>query len=68
MHVCIHSSHFYINLYISFIYKIIFTKFAGNVYSYGNMSVQNFGLILKKQNGRNSRLFKSYSDALKFEI
>ena len=41
------SSRFYINLNISFIYKDIFTKFAGNVYGYGNLSAQNFGLILK---------------------
>ena len=45
----LHSSHFYINLNSSFIYKNIFTKFAGNVYGYENMSVQNFGLILKKK-------------------
>ena len=31
----------------TFIYTDIFTKFAGNVYGYKNMSVQNFGLILK---------------------
>ena len=42
------SSHFYINLNISYIYRDIFSKFAGNVYGYENMSVQNFGLILKK--------------------
>ena len=44
------SSHFYINLNISFIYKDIFTKFAGDVYGYNNMSMQNFGLILKNKN------------------
>ena len=32
---------------ISFIYKDIFIKFARNVYGYENMSVKNFGLILK---------------------
>ena len=45
-------SHFYINLNISFIYKDIFTKFAGNVYNvygYKNVSVQNFGFILKNK-------------------
>ena len=36
-------SNFYINLNISFIYKDIFTKFAGNVYGYENLPVQNFG-------------------------
>ena len=37
---CICSSHFYINLNISFIYKDIFAKFAGNVYGYENLSLQ----------------------------
>ena len=45
----VHSSRFYINLSISFIYKDIFTKFAGNVYGYENLSVQNFNLILKNK-------------------
>ena len=45
----IHSSGFYIDLNISFIYKNIFTKFAGNVYGYKNLSVQNFRLFLKNQ-------------------
>ena len=40
MCVC-HPSHFYMNLYISFTYKDIFTKFAGNVYGNENMFVQN---------------------------
>ena len=43
---CVHSSRFYINLNISFIYKHIFTKFAGNVYGYENLSLENFSLIL----------------------
>ena len=47
---CIHLSCFCINLNISFIYKDIFTKFAGNVYGYENLSVQNF----EKQNCRHS--------------
>ena len=34
---------------ISFIYKDIFTKFARNVYGHENLSVQNFGLILKNK-------------------
>ena len=45
----IRSSRFYINLNISFIYKNIFTKFAGNVYGFENLSVQNFSLILKNK-------------------
>ena len=45
--VCVRLSHFYINLSISFIYKDIFIKFAGKVYGYENLSVQNFGIILK---------------------
>ena len=40
---------FYINHNMSFIYEDILTKFAGNVYGYANMSLQNFGLILKKK-------------------
>ena len=38
---------FFIYLNISFIYTDIFNKFAGNVYGYENLSVQNFALILK---------------------
>ena len=45
----VHLSCFYINLYISCIHKYIFNKFAGNVYGYENLSVQNFGLILKNK-------------------
>ena len=45
----VRSSCFYINLNISFIYKDIFTKFAGNVYGYENLSVQTFGFILKNE-------------------
>ena len=51
MHLCMCVSicHvFYINLYISFIHKEIFTKFVDNVY-YENMSVKNLGLILKNK-------------------
>ena len=33
----------------SFIYKDIVTKFAGNVYGYENLAVQNFSLILKNK-------------------
>ena len=44
MYVCVrlsvHSSRFYTNLNISFIYKDIFTKFAGNVYGYENLSLK----------------------------
>ena len=42
-------SCFCINLNISFIYKDIFTKFAGNVYGYKNLSLQNFSLISKNK-------------------
>ena len=49
VHECVCPSLFYINLNISFIYKDIFTEFAGNVYGYENLSVQNFGLILKNK-------------------
>ena len=43
------SIHFCINHNISFIYKDIFTKFAGNVYGYENLSLQKFSLILKNK-------------------
>ena len=46
---CVHLSGFNIQLNISFIYKDIFIKFAGNVYGYENLSLQNFGLILKNK-------------------
>ena len=49
IHASICSSHFCINLNISFIFKDIFTEFAGNVYGYKNLSVQNFSLILKNK-------------------
>ena len=62
---------FYINLNISFIYKDIFTKFAGNVYGYKNLSVQNFGLILRKkaaiaffENYKNLEIFQLASSNL----
>ena len=44
---CVHLLHCYINLYISFIYEGIFTKFEENVYGCENLSVKNFVLILK---------------------
>ena len=45
----VRSSRFCINLNILFIYKDIFTKFAGNVYSYENLSLQNFSRIWKNK-------------------
>ena len=47
--LCVRWSHFYTNLNILLIYNNIFTKFAGNVYGYENLSVQNDGLILKNK-------------------
>ena len=46
---CVRLSGFHINRNISFIYKDIFIKFAGNVYDYENPSLQNFGRILKNK-------------------
>ena len=40
-------SHFLINLYVSFSYEYIFTKFADHVYGCENMSVKIMVLILK---------------------
>ena len=65
--VSVRSSRFYINLNISFSYKDNFTKFAGNVYGYKKLSLQNFGLF-EKQNGRHSQLFEDHKDALNLEI
>ena len=45
----VRSSRFCINLNISFIYEHIFTKFAGNVYGYKNLSLKNFSLTLKNK-------------------
>ena len=45
----VRSSRFCINLNISFIYEHIFTKFAGNVYGYKNLSLKNFSLALKNK-------------------
>ena len=45
----VRSSRLCINLNISFIYEHIFTKFAGNVYGYENLSVTIFSLILKNK-------------------
>ena len=48
VHVCIpRLSCFYINLYISFICKDVFTKFMQNGFGYKNMSDRNLGHILK---------------------
>ena len=49
-----------------FLHKLLylvpyFTKFAGNVYGYENISVQNFGFILKNS-------MAAIADALKVEI
>ena len=53
VHACVHLSvrltRFCINFNVSFLYKDIFTKFAGNAYDYENMSLQNFSLILKNK-------------------
>ena len=69
IHVSVRASvRFNKNLNISFIYKDIFVNFAGNVYGYENLSLQNFGLILKKQNGHHSQLFKNHKVVLYLEI
>ena len=49
VHACVCLSHFYKNLYISFIYENTFIKFAEILYGCENMSVQNCFLILKNQ-------------------
>ena len=57
------SSHFSINLNISFIYEDIFTKFAGNVYV-----SSKFWPHFEKQNSRHSQLFKNHKVVLNLEI
>ena len=52
------SSRFCTNLNISFIYEDIFTKFAGNVYGYENLSLENFSLILKNKMAAIANCFK----------
>ena len=42
------------------VYKDIFTKFTGNVYGYENMSVQNFGLILKNKMAAITDFFENH--------
>ena len=61
-------SRFYINLNISFIYKYIFTKFAGNVYGYELLSVQNFSLILTNKMAAIANCLKNHKGALNLEI
>ena len=64
---CIRLSGFNINLNISFIYKDIFIIFAGNVYGYENLSLENFGLILKNKMAA-IQLFKNHKVVLNLEI
>ena len=63
---CVRSSCFYRNLNISFIFKDIISKFAGNVYGCENISVQNFILILKNKMAATAEW--GYKDALKLEV
>ena len=60
--------HFCINLNILFIYEDIFTKFAGNVYGYENLSLQNFSLILKNKMAALANLFENCKGALNPEM
>ena len=68
VHECVRSSRFCINLYISFIYSFIFTKFAGNVYGYENLSLKNFSLILKNKMAAIANFFENCKGALNLEI
>ena len=54
-------------LNISFICKNIFTKFAGNVYGYKNLSVHNFGYILENNIAAIAKLFENHKGALNLE-
>ena len=57
--VCPFVTFFHKPYYITFINKDIFTKFAGNVYGYENISVQNFGLIFKNKMAAIADCFKN---------
>ena len=63
--VCICS---FINLNISFIYKDILTKFAGNVFTAMKTCLCKILAHYEKQNGRHSQLFENHKVALNFEI
>ena len=52
---------------IRLIYKDIFTKFAGNVYGYENLSAK-FWPHFEKQNGHHSQLFENHKGVLNLEI
>ena len=58
VYACVCFSYFLINLYITFIYEDIFTKFAENVYGCENMSVTNVVLILKNNMAAIARFAK----------
>ena len=51
--------HNNISINISFIYKDIITKFAGNAYGYENLSAK-FWPHFEKQNGCHSQLFENH--------
>ena len=58
--VCVRMCHiFYINLYILFISEDIFPRFAENVSSYENMSVNNFLVILNNKKATITNVWKS---------
>ena len=68
MHPSVCLSVCCINLNISFVYEDIFTKFAGNVYRYENLSLKNFSLILKNKMAAIAKLFENRKGALNLEI
>ena len=63
MHVCV-CHIFYINLFLSFIYEYIFTKFAENFYGYESKSAKKKKkkkiVLIFKQHGGHSRLFENH--------
>ena len=66
--LCIRSSRFNISLNILFIYKDIFVNFAGNVYGYKNLSLQNFSLILKNKMAAIANCLQNHKVVLTLEI
>ena len=70
VHASLHASvHHVFNILISHLFiNISSSNCTGNVYGYKNLSIQNIGLILKKQNGRHNQLFETHKDILNLEI
>ena len=65
---CVCLSHFYMNLYFSFICEDIFIRFAENVKDCGNISVKTLVLILKNNMAAIANCLKNHWYVLKFKM